>query len=186
MASRIPISFVTCVYNQDPSYFAECSASVCAQETPVEWIVVDDDSSPEATTLHEAAVETARASVQTKFIKIPQNVGLSEARNAGIGAATGEWVVVLDSDDRAGATLATMLARLPKSIAVTCFEVNYFSQTESEHRRLNYFEGLFRRFAGSSLDPFLWFDFYYHGVIARRDLLQKIGGYDPILQVGED
>ncbi len=186
MVSRIPVSFVTCVYNQVPAFFAECAASVGGQQISVEWIVVDDGSSPESTALHQATLETVGASVKSRFIKLPNNVGLSEARNAGIAVARGEWVVVLDSDDRAGPRLAKRLARLPRSTAVVCCEVNYFDQTEIEHRRLDYFEALFRKFSGSSLDPFLWFDFYYHGVIARRKLLQRIGGYDPILKVGED
>lgn len=186
MASHVSVSFVTCVYNQTPAFFAECATSVSAQQISVEWIVVDDGSSPESAALHQATVEAVGAPVLTRFIKLPSNVGLSVARNAGIAVATGDWVVVLDSDDRAGVGLAKKLTRLPSSTAVACFEVNYFDEAESEHRRLDYFEGLFRNFSATSLDPFLWFDFYYHGIMVRRELLQRIGGYNPILKVGED
>lgn len=186
MASRFPVSFVTCVYNQNPAYFAECATSISAQQMPVEWIVVDDGSSPESNALHKATVEAVGAPVQARFITLPSNAGLSVARNAGIAVATGDWIVVLDSDDRAGLYLAKKLARLPSSTAVVCFEVNYFNEVESEHRRLDYFEGLFRNFSATSLDPFLWFDFYYHGVMVRRELLRRIGGYNLVLTVGED
>jgi len=36
------------------------------------------------------------------------------------------------------------------------------------------------------LDPFLWFDFAYQGLVARRDLLIRAGGYDPTMRTGED
>ena len=37
---------------------------------------------------------------------------------------------------------------------------------------------MFRQYGGSSLDPFLWFDFYYHGLIARKEVVRRFGGYD--------
>jgi len=87
MASRIPVTFITCVYNQKPGYFEECAASIRAQQSPVEWIVVDDGSSSESTALHQATVDAVGTPVQTRFIKLPNNVGLSEARNTGIAVA---------------------------------------------------------------------------------------------------
>src|SRR5205814_2339040 len=44
----------------------------------------------------------------------------------------------------------------------------------------------YARFGKTSADPFLWFDFYYHGIIARSTLVKKIGGYTSALEVGED
>lgn len=64
-------------------------------ETP-EILVVDDGSTPdEAARIadHVAAVPNAR------LVVMPQNGGASNARNAGVAAATGEIIAFLDSDD---------------------------------------------------------------------------------------
>lgn len=186
MSSPIHVSFVTCVYNQKPSFFKECAASVSAQDGSVEWIVVDDGSAPESLAIHRKIVEAVATSVKTRFVALPNNVGLSAARNEAFALAQGDWIVVLDSDDLAGVTLTRLLSSLPETFAIACFEVNYFEHYKVEHRRLAFFEKLFKDYAGTTLDPFLWFDFYYHGIILRRNLLKKIGGYPTKLKVGED
>jgi glycosyltransferase involved in cell wall biosynthesis len=60
---------------------------------PHEVIVVDDGST-----------DNTRAMVTTRFSDVryiyQENGGVSRARNAGIRAATGDWIALLDSDDR--------------------------------------------------------------------------------------
>jgi len=85
------------------------------------------------------------------------------ARNAALEHATGEWVVVLDSDDRLAAKLAGLLVALPSGVGLVAFEATYFTNEDCEHRRIRHFERLFSSYGGTILDPFLWFDFYYHG-----------------------
>ena len=79
-----------------------------------------------------------------------------------------------------------MLLALYPPIGLVAFEAIFFSEDAYEHRRIQHFERLFNSHGGTILDPFLWFDFYYHGIIARRDLLHRIGGYLDGLEVGED
>src|SRR5208282_2869696 len=161
MAVQISVSFITCVYNQDPVFFQECAESVRRQAGGrIEWIVVDDGSSPESARQHRRVVEEAQGDVPARYIGLPHNVGLSVARNLGFRAASGEWILVLDSDDRVSDDVTRILMEMPRSVSLTAFEARYFSGAHSEHRRLAIFEGLFRRYAGTSLDPFLWFDFY--------------------------
>jgi glycosyltransferase involved in cell wall biosynthesis len=152
----------------------------------VEWIVVNDGSSPSAAVMHHEIVKTTASSLCTSFIRLTNPVGLALARNEGLARAKGEWIVVCDSDDRVSAALAESLASLRDTVEMACFEVTYFNETWSEHRRVAFFERLFRSHGGTSLDPFLWFDFYYHGIMGRRRLMQKIGGYVADLRVGED
>jgi glycosyltransferase involved in cell wall biosynthesis len=59
----------------------------------IEVIVVDDGSTD------STAQELARFGNRIRVLH-QQNAGVSAARNAGIRAATGEWIAFLDSDDR--------------------------------------------------------------------------------------
>jgi succinoglycan biosynthesis protein ExoO len=62
----------------------------------IEVIVVDDASKDRTILAAEAA---AGGDPRLKTIRLERNGGPSAARNAGFGAATGEWVAVLDADD---------------------------------------------------------------------------------------
>jgi glycosyltransferase involved in cell wall biosynthesis len=75
-------------------FLAEALASVGAQtRPPIEVIVVDDGST-----------DQTREMIETRFPDVhyiyQENQGVSAARNTGITAATGEWIALLDSDDR--------------------------------------------------------------------------------------
>ena len=60
----------------------------------MEVIVVIDGPEPETVKALEAF-----HSPSLRVIELPQNVGQSEARNAGVRAARGEWIAFLDDDD---------------------------------------------------------------------------------------
>lgn len=88
-------SIIIPVYNVEP-YLRECLDSVLAQ-TCADWeaICVNDGSTDGSLgILREYAARDGR------FVVIDQeNSGLSAARNAGIRAAKGEYILFLDSDD---------------------------------------------------------------------------------------
>lgn len=67
--------------------------SVMAQtHSPAEVIVVDDGSTDDTVELVERGFPGVRLLRQ-------ENLGVSAARNRGIGACQGEWIALLDSDD---------------------------------------------------------------------------------------
>ncbi|MFI5658820.1 CDP-glycerol glycerophosphotransferase family protein [Streptomyces sp. NPDC051684] len=79
------------------AYLHACLDSVLGQSyTDLELIAVDD-ASPDACgeILDAYAAHDPRVTV----VHLPQNVGLGEARNAGLKQASGDYVVFLDSDD---------------------------------------------------------------------------------------
>lgn len=88
------LSVVVPVFNRE-SHIGRCIASVLAQsDAEFELILVDDGST-------DASLARMRgfADPRLRVIAGGRNRGPSPARNIGIDAARGEWVVSLDSDD---------------------------------------------------------------------------------------
>jgi glycosyltransferase involved in cell wall biosynthesis len=82
------ISVVIPHFNQN-EYLNEAIESALNQTVPVEVIVVDDCSTTKPTVPDNV-----------KLILNNENKGLSSARNTGIKASTGDYLVCLDSDDK--------------------------------------------------------------------------------------
>lgn len=88
-------SIIVPVYKTE-AFLDACVKSVQDQSFPdIEIILVDDGSPDSCPALCDAyAAQDARVKVFHK-----QNGGLSDARNTGIAAASGEYILLLDSDD---------------------------------------------------------------------------------------
>jgi glycosyltransferase involved in cell wall biosynthesis len=85
-----PISVVIPAFNA-ASFIGTALATIAAQTlAPAEVIVVDDGSTDDT-----ASVAEARGAHVLRVA----HVGLSEAKNAGIAAASQEWIAILDADD---------------------------------------------------------------------------------------
>ena len=90
------ISVVIPVYNRR-QFIERAVESVCKQSRqPDEVIIVDDGSEDGSGNLGAAVAE--RFKLPTKLLT-QANKGVSAARNRGIGAASGDWIALLDSDD---------------------------------------------------------------------------------------
>ena len=89
------ISVVVPIYNVAP-YLERCLDSIVSQTyTNLEILLVDDGS-----TDHSGAIADAYAGKDSRVTVIHQkNGGLSIARNTGIDAARGEYLLFIDSDD---------------------------------------------------------------------------------------
>ncbi len=179
-------SVITCIFNQREEYLQQCAQSVAQQGSDIEWIVVDDGSCPDAKRVHRRVIDSDAPNTKVRLIELPENIGIADARNHALESASGQWIIVLDSDDRLTPDIISALANLPDFAQVVCVEVNYFDECMAEHRPITRYERLFQMYGGTTRDPFLWFDFYYHGIITRRSLLNEIGGYNPALRIGED
>jgi glycosyltransferase involved in cell wall biosynthesis len=94
-------------YNVAP-YAAEMLQSLCRNTAPdIEFVLVDDGSTD--TTPQILADGTARLDGAT-VVTLPQNRGLSAARNAGLRAARGRLLTFLDGDDAVAPGHFTALA----------------------------------------------------------------------------
>jgi glycosyltransferase involved in cell wall biosynthesis len=86
------VSCIVPVYNGE-AYIGEALDSILAQTwRPLEIIVVDDGSTDGSAAVAEAYGAIVRVIKQA-------NAGCAAARNAGVAAATGEFVAFLDADD---------------------------------------------------------------------------------------
>ena len=97
-------SFVVPVYGTE-SYLRDCVSSLLAQAGEFEIILVDDRSPDGCPALCD---ELARQDGRVRVIHKPQNEGLGFARNTGLAAAQGEYVIFADSDDRASPELLSV------------------------------------------------------------------------------
>lgn len=90
------VSVIIPVYNTE-KYLKKCLDSVCNQTLKDIEIVCVNDCSPDGslTILQEYAKNDNRI----KLINFTENKGAAAARNAGIDAATGEYIGFIDSDD---------------------------------------------------------------------------------------
>lgn len=106
---RPVVSLVVPVYNVEP-YLAECLDSLLEQTLPdLEVIAVDDGSTDGSPAILRAyAARDRRVRVITQG-----NAGQGAARNAGVEAARGEFLMFVDSDDMVPrGALAAMVATL--------------------------------------------------------------------------
>ncbi len=116
------VSFVIAAFKAADTITRAIDSALAQEDVSVEVIVVDD-ASPDYT----AAVVEAIADPRIRLIRLPANRGPGGARNAGLDAARGEWIAILDADDtvRPG-RLARMIARARResaNIAVDNLEV---------------------------------------------------------------
>ena len=92
----IKVSVIVPVYKVE-QYLKECVDSIVGQTYPDIEIFLVDDGSPDA--CPKICDEYAAKDNRIKVIH-QENAGLSQARNAGIKAATGDYLLFVDSDDK--------------------------------------------------------------------------------------
>lgn len=94
------VSIIIPVYNVAP-YVEQCIRSVMNQTMTedVECIIVDDCGQDNSMALVEGMIAEYGGDIEFRFLHHDCNRGLSEARNTGLKAAKGDYILFLDSDD---------------------------------------------------------------------------------------
>ncbi len=94
------ISILVPVYGAE-RYIDECARSLFAQSyTNCEFIFVNDASTDRSLErLRITAAEFPHLAAHIKIINLPHNQGVAQARNIALDAATGEYILFVDSDD---------------------------------------------------------------------------------------
>lgn len=97
----LTISIIIPVYKVE-AYIEECLASVVSQQDAgiaVECIIVDDCSPDGSMDIVRRFVDNYQGAIRFRLLRHEVNRGLSAARNTGIDAATGDYLLFVDSDD---------------------------------------------------------------------------------------
>jgi glycosyltransferase involved in cell wall biosynthesis len=146
----------------------EAAASV-AEPEPVELVVVDDASSDRVTVA--ALAELERDGV--RVVRLPSNVGLAGARNAGLRATEAPYVFPLDADDLLlPGVLSVAADRLDAAPAAAACVGDY---QEFGHSSVT-------RAVPARLDPYrvAYTNEYPVLSLFRRTVLERLGGWrDP-------
>lgn len=90
------LSVVVPVYNVKTEYLDECFKSILAQTFTDYELIIVNDGAPEDVTAFIDSYDYGKADVR---IIRQTNMGVAAARNAGMDAATGEYITFVDSDD---------------------------------------------------------------------------------------
>ena len=126
-------SVIIPVYNVEP-YLRECLDSVLNQKFK-DWeaVCVNDGSTDgSADILNEYAARERRLKVITQ-----PNRGLSAARNAGVDAAEGEYVLFLDSDDWLEENALEVLSNNLDGEDMVCFSGRRYFENEQRYNHVD-------------------------------------------------
>lgn len=155
-----------------------------------EVIVVDDNDNEEWNRKVKEMIDeyrSANPSVSLKYIRNRTTIGSARTRNAGIEAATGEFVCFLDDDDLylPDRIKNQVLPMISENADYGVTNLALYSESEKlvETRKRGYLKG-------TSADMLMKYHLMYHiagtdTMMFRRDYLTKIGGFSPI-DVGDE
>jgi glycosyltransferase involved in cell wall biosynthesis len=136
-----------------------------------EIIIVNDGSTDEYTNRLLASYSRP----QTRIITIA-NQGLAQARNTGIAAAQGEYILPLDADDRIGREYLekaiSILDDQPKTGIVYCQAEKFGAESGPWHS------------ADYSLRRMLLGNLIFCSALFRREDWKRTGGYKPEMKAG--
>jgi succinoglycan biosynthesis protein ExoO len=93
---KTTVSILIAAYNAGPFLHRAVQSALAQTWRPFEILIVDDASTDNTLFVANAL---AAADPCIRVLTLPVNSGPAAARNAGLNAARGEWVAVLDADD---------------------------------------------------------------------------------------
>jgi glycosyltransferase involved in cell wall biosynthesis len=177
--TRLPLVTVIIPCYNHSRYLGDAIESALRQSYKrLEVIVVDDGSTDDS-------AQVAQKYSTVKLIK-QANGGLSSARNAGLRASAGDYLIFLDADDRLLPGAATVGAACLKARAECAFAYGHYRlinpdgvpMSASQGRALR--ENAFREMLRSN------FIGMHATVIYRRSALEAVSGFDTSFAACED
>ncbi|MDO1584182.1 glycosyltransferase family 2 protein [Rhizobium oryzicola] len=184
------VSFVVAAYNARETIARTLESALTQVGVTLEVIVVDDRST-------DGTAELVRyyGDPRVRLVELPVNSGPGAARNAGIEAARGRWIAVLDSDDeilphRTAAMIACAGAKSAEIVVDNLQVVKpgaprdvMFSERELQKREML----TLADFIDSNVIFRSTYNFGYMKPMFERAFLNRLGlRFDESLRIGED
>ena len=148
-----------------------------------EAVIVDDGSTDNTAEIVESF---CRRDSRFRLLQ-KQNGGLASARNYGIRHARGEYIALLDGDDRYEPDkLATHVTQLDRSPEIGV--VYSASRAIRDDGKLTFMVLSGKPVKSDCLEALLCKNFICHGsnAVFRRSIFDEVGGFDETLRSGED
>jgi len=186
------VSIIVPVYNTPIFYVRECLSSVSAQtlRKHVELIVFDDGSLFEYKKQLKQLLSDIGSEVSVVFGETETNRGLCYARNDAIRMASGEYVLLLDSDDVLHPAIVEkcvqMFSDKVELVYTNHVKVSADRRTVIHERDKRVYQRLLAQFKGTLFDPLLHCTFIFHCQVIRRATFLSLGGFRTDLGYGDE
>ncbi len=174
------VTVVIPCYNAARTLKQSIQSALDQSHSEIEVVVVDDGSTD------DPASVCASFNGLVRLVRQP-NRGLSAARNAGVEAATGEYVTLLDADDLLLPNCIARRVEILEADPEIGLVAGWFREIDAEGRTLDrvperrevWREAPFRQAVRRNWGPPVGWTF-------RRDAFFRVGGFDPLLSSCED
>lgn len=136
--ASMDVSYVVPAYNAAAHIAGAVRSALAQLDVGVEVIVVDDASTDDTAEvvnglIGETSCKSRPHEPPVRLIRLPKNGGPSLARNAGIAAARGRWIGILDADDTLEPDRTRHLLSLAEASGARIVADN-FSRTDGDGR----------------------------------------------------
>jgi len=164
------ISIITITLNAD-QYLEQAIQSVLNQTYKhIEYIIVDGGSTDRSLGI------ISKYKKQLDHFISEKDKGIADAMNKGVALITGEYVIFLHADDYFvnDNALSEVIEKMDKTADIVACSIQYGEQLRTcKPRGFNF-----------------WFNFkqgiYHQGIICRRDLIEKLNGFDMQFRITMD
>jgi GT2 family glycosyltransferase len=174
-------SVITTVFDPEPEHLKACLASVDAQAADptvaalgIEHVLVDDRSTRRDVAAVLSEAESLTGPVARKVVRRDENGGIVAASNDALAAATGDFLVLLDHDDvLVDGALTSVAAALAADDSVNVVYSDHDLMRPDGRCAWPMYKPDF------SLERLRHHNYITHLVVARRSLVDEIGGFTP-------
>lgn len=92
------IDIIIPIYNTPESYIKSCLSSIASQINldEIKVFIVDDNSCVD----YSSIIDTYSKIIDIKYVKLPENMGVGNARQWGINLSTSPYICFIDADDQ--------------------------------------------------------------------------------------
>ena len=135
MEHHFRISIIVPVYKVE-KYISRCIESIISQDMDnisMECLLIDDCSPDKSITIAKEKIKFYSGNIIFRIITHEHNKGLSAARNTGINAALGDYILFIDSDDYMKPnSISKMIEALEKHPMADSVIANYYDCKEKK------------------------------------------------------